>query len=88
MAIDSTVYVDDIREIKEQNPFESMMSRFDRAAQLLDLPARLVEPATESGERDTESRVLCRPRQNRRSTATTPASEAHHITGAGVVDRW
>jgi glutamate dehydrogenase (NAD(P)+) len=33
----STMYVDDIREIKEQNPFESMMSRFDRAAQLLDL---------------------------------------------------
>jgi len=33
----SNVYVDDIREIKEKNPFESMMSRFDRAAQLLDL---------------------------------------------------
>ena len=33
----STQYVDDIREIKEENPFESMMSRFDRAAQLLDL---------------------------------------------------
>ncbi|HEU4766840.1 MAG TPA: Glu/Leu/Phe/Val dehydrogenase [Pyrinomonadaceae bacterium] len=33
----STVYVDDIKEIKEENPFESMMSRFDRAAQLLDL---------------------------------------------------
>jgi len=33
----SNVYVDDIREIKEENPFESMMSRFDRAAQLLDL---------------------------------------------------
>ncbi len=33
----STMYVDDIREIKEQNPFESMMSRFDRAAQLLEL---------------------------------------------------
>jgi glutamate dehydrogenase (NAD(P)+) len=33
----STSYVDDIREIKEENPFESMMSRFDRAAQLLDL---------------------------------------------------
>ena len=33
----STTYVDDIREIKEENPFESMMSRFDRAAQLLDL---------------------------------------------------
>jgi glutamate dehydrogenase (NAD(P)+) len=33
----STVYVDDIKEIKEQNPFESMMSRFDRAAQLLEL---------------------------------------------------
>jgi glutamate dehydrogenase (NAD(P)+) len=33
----STTYVDDIREIKEQNPFESMMSRFDRAARLLDL---------------------------------------------------
>jgi glutamate dehydrogenase (NAD(P)+) len=32
-----TSYVDDIREIKEENPFESMMSRFDRAAQLLDL---------------------------------------------------
>jgi glutamate dehydrogenase (NAD(P)+) len=31
------MYVDDIREIKEENPFESMMSRFDRAAQLLDL---------------------------------------------------
>ena len=29
--------VDDAREIKEENPFESMMSRFDRAAQLLDL---------------------------------------------------
>src|SRR5689334_12665348 len=29
--------VDDIREIKESNPFESMMSRFDRAAQLLEL---------------------------------------------------
>src|SRR5262247_4112250 len=29
--------VDDIREIKETNPFESMMSRFDRAAQLLQL---------------------------------------------------
>ena len=37
MAMDSAVYVDDIREIKEQNPFESMMSRFDRAAQLLEL---------------------------------------------------
>src|SRR5215813_13832782 len=33
----STIYVDDIREIKEENPFESMMERFDRAAQLLDL---------------------------------------------------
>jgi glutamate dehydrogenase (NAD(P)+) len=33
----SSVFVDDIREIKEQNPFESMMSRFDRAAQLLEL---------------------------------------------------
>ena len=33
----SSTYVDDIREIKEENPFESMMSRFDRAAQLLDL---------------------------------------------------
>ncbi|MFN2530434.1 MAG: Glu/Leu/Phe/Val dehydrogenase [Pyrinomonadaceae bacterium] len=33
----STIYVDDIKEIKEQNPFESMMSRFDRAAQLLEL---------------------------------------------------
>jgi len=33
----STMYVDDIREIKEENPFESMMSRFDRAAQMLNL---------------------------------------------------
>ena len=33
----NTSYVDDIREIKEENPFESMMSRFDRAAQLLNL---------------------------------------------------
>ena len=39
----STTYVDDIREIKEENPFESMMSRFDRAAQLLDLdPHKLI----------------------------------------------
>ena len=30
-------FVDDIREVKEENPFESMMSRFDRAAQLLQL---------------------------------------------------
>jgi glutamate dehydrogenase (NAD(P)+) len=29
--------VDDAREIREDNPFESMMSRFDRAAQMLDL---------------------------------------------------
>lgn len=29
--------VDDVREIKEENPFESMMAHFDRAAQLLDL---------------------------------------------------
>ena len=41
MATPSTVYVDDIREIKEENPFESMMSRFDRAAQLLNLDADL-----------------------------------------------
>ena len=37
----SASFVDDIREIKEKNPFESMMSRFDRAAQLLDLDADL-----------------------------------------------
>ena len=37
VSMHSTTYVDDIREIKEENPFESMMSRFDRAAQLLDL---------------------------------------------------
>src|SRR3954452_4192520 len=37
VSLPSTVYVDDIREIKEENPFESMMSRFDRAAQLLNL---------------------------------------------------
>ena len=37
----STALVDDIREIKEDNPFESMMSRFDRAAQLLNLDADL-----------------------------------------------
>jgi glutamate dehydrogenase (NAD(P)+) len=36
-SVPSTVFVDDIREIKEENPFESMMSRFDRAAQLLNL---------------------------------------------------
>ncbi len=30
-------YVDDIRVIREENPFESMMSRFDDAAQLLEL---------------------------------------------------
>src|SRR5436189_2008879 len=40
-SMPSTVYVDDIREIKEKNPFESMMSRFDRAAQLLNLDADL-----------------------------------------------
>ena len=33
----STALVDDIKEFKEDNPFESMMSRFDRAAQLLNL---------------------------------------------------
>ncbi|MEY4167230.1 MAG: hypothetical protein RIR52_1054 [Acidobacteriota bacterium] len=30
-------YVDDIRAIKDENPFESMMSRFDHAARLLNL---------------------------------------------------
>jgi len=34
-SMNSTVYVDDIREIKEENPFESMMSRFDRALSCL-----------------------------------------------------
>jgi glutamate dehydrogenase (NAD(P)+) len=37
MEHNSSSYFDDIREIKEENPFESMMSRFDRAAQLLKL---------------------------------------------------
>ena len=34
-------YVDDARDIKEDNPFESMMSRFDEAARLLDLDPNL-----------------------------------------------
>ena len=33
----STALFDDIKDIQEENPFESMMSRFDRAAQLLNL---------------------------------------------------
>ena len=33
----SNAMVDDIRRVLEDNPFEAMMSRFDRAAQLLDL---------------------------------------------------
>jgi glutamate dehydrogenase (NAD(P)+) len=33
----SNVYVDDPKEIKEDNPFESMMQRFDEAARLLKL---------------------------------------------------
>jgi glutamate dehydrogenase (NAD(P)+) len=33
----ATAFVDDIKEIKEENPFESMMQRFDEAARLLDL---------------------------------------------------
>src|SRR5436190_20334501 len=37
----SSALVDDIREIKEDNPFESMMSRFDRAAQLLNVDPAL-----------------------------------------------
>src|SRR5262249_45340542 len=32
-----TAFVDDAKEIKEANPFESMMQRFDEAAQLLNL---------------------------------------------------
>jgi glutamate dehydrogenase (NAD(P)+) len=32
-----TAFVDDARNFKEDNPFESMMSRFDNAAKLLDL---------------------------------------------------
>jgi glutamate dehydrogenase (NAD(P)+) len=32
-----SAYVDDIRVIREENPFESMMSRFDHAARLLNL---------------------------------------------------
>ncbi|HJU56962.1 MAG TPA: Glu/Leu/Phe/Val dehydrogenase [Pyrinomonadaceae bacterium] len=37
MAIAISAIADDVRHVKEDNPFESMMSRFDRAAQLLDL---------------------------------------------------
>src|SRR6266516_7511079 len=40
-SMQSTAMVDDIREIKEENPFESMMSRFDRAAKLLQLDSDL-----------------------------------------------
>jgi len=36
-SMQSTVYVDDIRRDKRREPVESMMSRFDRAAQLLNL---------------------------------------------------
>jgi glutamate dehydrogenase (NAD(P)+) len=32
-----SAYVDDAKEIKEENPFESMMHRFDEAATLLRL---------------------------------------------------
>src|SRR5919199_2562775 len=32
-----SVYVDDAKEIREENPFESMMQRFDEAAQQLNL---------------------------------------------------
>ena len=32
-----SAYVDDAKEIKEENPFESMMQRFDEAARLLKL---------------------------------------------------
>src|SRR5256884_2485828 len=37
MAIAISAIADDVRHVKEDNPFESMMTRFDRAAQLLDL---------------------------------------------------
>jgi glutamate dehydrogenase (NAD(P)+) len=37
MAIAISAIADDVRHVKEDNPFESMMSRFDRAAQLLNL---------------------------------------------------
>src|SRR5918993_685115 len=37
MAIAISAIADDVRHIKEENPFESMMSRFDRAAKLLNL---------------------------------------------------
>src|SRR5215813_10603529 len=36
-AFVAVAFVDDLRQIKEDNPFESMMSRFDHAAQLLQL---------------------------------------------------
>lgn len=36
-------YVDDIRVIREENPFESMMSRFDHAARLLNLSPDLYQ---------------------------------------------
>src|ERR671933_1384579 len=37
MTVAISAIADDVRHVKEDNPFESMMSRFDRAAQLLDL---------------------------------------------------
>src|SRR3954469_9640618 len=37
MAIATSAIADDLRHVTERHPFESMMSRFDRAAQLLDL---------------------------------------------------
>src|SRR5213082_4274007 len=37
MTVAISAMADDVRHVKEDNPFESMMERFDRAAQLLDL---------------------------------------------------
>jgi glutamate dehydrogenase/leucine dehydrogenase len=36
-TMQSASYADDLREIKEENPFESMMSRFNIAAEVLGL---------------------------------------------------
>ena len=36
-------YVDDAYEVKEENPFEAMMARFDKAATLLNLDPDLYQ---------------------------------------------
>jgi glutamate dehydrogenase (NAD(P)+) len=66
LPTNAIVQPDKDRFLNEENPFESMMSRFDRAADLLDLEPGLYK-VLRKPEKQSSTSPTCRPPASRRS---------------------